>query len=266
MAASKTAESRVGAVAWSTGEGLTRLWLDRPEALNALSERVATDFSRALEQVAREPSRVVILSGRGGAFSAGGDLAFIEANRKRPKADLAPRMRRFYGAFLGLRRLPQATIAAVNGPAVGAGLCLALACDLRVVLSTARLALNFVRLGLAPGLAAWPLARAALGETRARELLLTGRFFTGERLAEWGGASAACATPEELERRVGALAQEIAAASPMALGWLKRELALDNAELERYLALESEGQADCFKAADIVEGVAAVREKRAPRF
>lgn len=256
----------MGAVSWATESGVTRLWLERPEALNALGEAASRDFPAALKRVAREPSRVVILSGRGGAFSAGGDLAFIEASRRRPQSALAPRMRRFYASFLAVRALPQATIACVNGAAVGAGLCLALACDLRVVLSSARLALNFVRLGLAPGLAAWPLSRAVLGEARARELLLTGRFFTGADLAAWGGASAACETQEELESRAGGLAQEVACASPAALLWLKRELALGDAELARYLAHEARGQAACFKGQDIVEGVRAVREKRAPRF
>ncbi len=174
-------------------------------------------------------------------------------------------MRRFYGAFLALRELPQPTIAAVNGAAVGAGLCLALACDLRVVLSTARLSLNFVRLGLAPGLAAWPLARAALGEARAKELLLTGRFFTGAELHAWGAAGALCETPEQVEERALGLAQEIAAASPAATRWLKRELILD-APLERFLAHEARGQAETFKGPELVEGVRAVREKRAPRF
>ncbi|MDE2490252.1 MAG: enoyl-CoA hydratase/isomerase family protein, partial [Elusimicrobia bacterium] len=170
---------------------VTRLTLNRPEALNALSEPLAREFAAAVRRTARERTRVVLLEGAGRAFCAGGDLGFIAENRRRPEAALAARMRRFYGAFLSVRDLPQVTIAKVHGAAVGAGLCLALACDLRVVADDARLAFNFVRLGLNPGMAAWPLARAALGEARARELLFTGRFFAGRELAAWGAAAAA---------------------------------------------------------------------------
>jgi enoyl-CoA hydratase len=102
-------------------------------------------------------------------------------------------MRRFYGSFLSIRGLPQVTITKMQGSAVGAGLCLALATDLRVVCDDARLGFNFVRLGLNPGMAAWPLARFAFGDSRARELLFTGRFFTGRELFDWGAASARAA-------------------------------------------------------------------------
>lgn len=249
-----------------TRERVTRLWLNRPEALNALSEATAKEFEKAVAHVAKLPSRVVVLSGRGAAFSAGGDLAFIEANMKRARADLEKRMKRFYGSFLTLRSLPQATIAEINGPAVGAGLCLAFACDLRYARADAKLGFNFVRLGLAPGLAAWPLARAVLGDGRARELLLTGRFFTGQDLAEWGGASGAFVLPQELTERVERAAAEIASGSPLALARLKRELRAGDADLSRFLKAEAEGQAECFRSRDLAEGVAAIREKRAPRF
>lgn len=253
-------------VAFETREGVTRLWLDRPEALNAMSEDTARAFEAAVARIAKEDSRVVVLSGRGSAFSAGGDLAFIEANMRRSKADLVKRMKRFYGSFLTLRALPQPVIAEINGAAVGAGLCLAFACDLRFARADARLGFNFVRLGLAPGLAAYPLARSVLGEARARELLLTGRFFSGEDLVRWGGAVEALSIPAELTARVDETARLIAAGSPRALRWLKNEIRLGDKDLASYLKAEAAGQADCFPSADLAEGVAAVRQKRAPKF
>src|SRR5579885_2134579 len=141
-------------VEWSTRGAVTRLTLNRPRALNALSEELAAEFAAAVRAIAREPSKAVILSGAGTAFCAGGDLAFIEKNRRRTAPRLVPLMRKFYGSFLSIRALPQVTIAKVHGAAVGAGLCLALACDLRVVSDDARLGFNFVRLGLNPGMAA----------------------------------------------------------------------------------------------------------------
>ena len=251
-------------VSFKTEGAITRLTLQQPEKLNALGEAMAREFPVALRAVAREKSKVVILSGAGKAFCAGGDLAFIEKNRERPKAALQPLMKRFYASFLAIRDLPQVTIAQVHGAAVGAGLCLALACDLRVVSADARLGFNFVRLGLNPGMAAWPLARAAFGEARAKELLLLGDFFSGEQLHRWGAAVAAVPEADlagETERR----AAQIAAHSRLSVAWLFRETRLGE-NLAPYLALEARGQAECFKGPDIEEGVAAIREKRAPKF
>lgn len=252
-------------VSWRTDGSVSTLALERPEALNAMSERMAKDFSAAVRRLAREKSKVVVLSGKGAAFCAGGDLAFIEKNRGRSAAELAPLMRRFYGAFLSIRDLPQVTIAKVHGSAVGAGLCLALACDLRVVADDARLGFNFVRLGLNPGMAAWPLARAAFGDARARDLLFTGRFFTGGDLVSWGAASGSAAGAAELEDVAQGLAGRVAAGSGLSLGLLKAETLLGE-DLGTFLAHEAKGQARAFKGPDIVEGVAALRERRPPRF
>ena len=252
------------AVSWRTEGAVTHLTLAQPDKLNALGEATAREFKAAVARVAREDSRVVVLRGEGKAFCAGGDLGFIEANRKRPQAALAPLMRRFYGAFLAVRSLPQVTLAQVHGAAVGAGLCLALACDLRVVTEDAKLGFNFVRLGLNPGMAAWPLARSIFGDARARELLFLGRFFTGKQLHEWGGACAA-APSAAIDESVKKIAAELCGLSPLSLSLLKSETRVDD-PFSRFLSFEARGQARCFHSPDILEGVAAVRERRAPRF
>lgn len=248
----------------STDGAVTTLTLNRPEALNAMSEALAADFAAAVKRAAKERSRVVVVQGAGSAFSAGGDLAFIEKNRARPKAGLAPLMRRFYGSFLSVRSLPQVTISKIHGPAVGAGLCLALACDLRVAAEDAKLAFNFVRLGLNPGMAAWPLARAAFGDARSRELLFTGRAFTGKDLHAWGAAVSAV-SPAELDAECAALALTVASGSGASLRLLKAETRIGE-DLTASLAHEARGQAETFKGPDIIEGVAAVRGRRPPKF
>lgn len=244
---------------------VTTLTLQRPEAYNAMSEAMADDFRAATARAAKEPSKVLVVRGAGPAFSAGGDLGFIETNMARPQAELAPLMREFYGAFLSIRDVPQVTIASLHGTAVGAGLCLALACDVRVALLDAKFSLNFVRLGLNPGMAAWPLARMAFGDARARELLFTGRGFTGRELVEWGAAIAGAETVDELSVMTVELAKSLAAASGEPLRLLKAETRLGE-KLDPYLAHEAEGQAATFKGQDLAEGVAAVREKRLPKF
>lgn len=252
-------------VSLRTERSITTLRLERPQALNAMSEAMAREFSAAVKRAAREKSKVLVLEAAGPAFSAGGDLGFIEANMKKPQSRLAPIMRRFYGDFLSIRTLPQATIAKVHGTAVGAGLCLALACDLRVVADDAKLGFNFVRLGLNPGMAAWPLARAALGDARARELLFTGRLFSGKDLFAWGGACAVASVPGEIDALCAELAGRIAAGSAESLRLLKAETRI-GFDLSLYLAHEAKGQASTFKGTDIVEGVAAIRQRRAPKF
>ena len=174
-------------------------------------------------------------------------------------------MRRFYGSFLSVRTLPQVTIAKIHGPAVGAGLCLALATDLRVVGDDARLGFNFVRLGLNPGMAAWPLARAAFGDARARDLLFTGRFFSGRELFDWGAASVRAKGSRELAKAADAFASDAASNSSESLRLLKRETRLGE-DLTPFLDFEARGQALTFQGADLAEGVAAVRERRPPRF
>jgi enoyl-CoA hydratase/carnithine racemase len=252
-------------VTWQTQSLITRLRLNRPQALNALTEEMAVDFSLAVKRIAREKSKVVILESDGPAFCAGGDLEFIEKNRKRSAATLAPLMRRFYGSFLSLRSLPQVSIARIHGSAVGAGLCLALACDLRVVMLDAQLGFNFVRLGLNPGMGAWPLARAAFGDARARELLMTGRMFTGHEMMSWSAASASAATPAELEAVADDLARTVASGSFEALRILKTETNLRE-DLNPLLTHEARGQSRTFKGADLAEGLAALRERRSPTF
>ena len=244
---------------------VTTLRLERPEALNAMSEMLAADFAAAIKRAARENSKVVVLEAAGTAFSAGGDLAFIEKNMARPKASLAPLMKRFYGDFLSIRQLPQVTIAKIHGTAIGAGLCLALACDLRVVVDDAKLGFNFVRLGLNPGMAAWPLARAAFGDAKARDLLFTGRLFAGKDLLSWGGACAHAATPAELDAVCAELAGRIASGSAESLRILKAETRIGE-NFSPFLAHEAKGQAATFKGADLAEGVAAIRQRRAPKF
>jgi len=252
-------------VSLRTDRSITTLRLERPSALNAMSEAMAKEFAAAVKRAGREKSKVLVLEAEGPAFSAGGDLAFIEKNMTRPRASLAKIMRRFYGDFLSIRDVPQVTIAKIHGTAVGAGLCLALACDLRVVVSDAKLGFNFVRLGLNPGMAAWPLARAAFGDARARELLFTGRLFSGRDMHSWGGACATAAIASELDGVCAELAGRVASGSGESLRLLKAETRL-GFDLSPYLAHEAKGQALTFKGVDLIEGVAAIRQRRAPRF
>jgi enoyl-CoA hydratase len=175
-------------------------------------------------------------------------------------------MRSFYELFLSVRDLPCPSVAALNGAAVGAGLCVALACDVRIANEQAKLGLNFTALGLHPGMGAtWTLPRL-VGPARAAELLYSGRLVSGAEAAAMGLVNRAVA-PEEVLPAARALAQEFAACAPLANRAVKRALARsEGASLSDQLGVEADHQAGSFQTEDVQEGLAAARERRPPLF
>ncbi len=158
-------------------DGLATVWLNDPDRRNAMSPGMAGDFAQTVAQLKTKdpPLRAVILTGEGTAFAAGGDLGMLQDKIGQNRQINRQSMLDFYESFLSILQLPVPIIAAVNGHAIGAGFCLALACDLRVAASEAKLALNFVRLGLHPGMGATLLLPRLVGHAQASDLLLSGR-------------------------------------------------------------------------------------------
>ena len=173
-------------------------------------------------------------------------------------------MRRFYQRFLCVRELPVPVIAAINGPAVGAGLCFALACDVRVAAPTARMGVTFVGLGLHPGMGCTHFLPKIVGPQVAARMLLTGELITAQQaLAEGLVASVADDAVEAAE----ALANQMAGQAPIAVRTALRTLRTQqDAGLDAALWREADAQAQCYPSADLAEGVSAIREKRKPTF
>ena len=255
--------------------GVALLTFDDPERRNAMTEAMGTALSAAVEQLAVDPAlRVVVLTGAGHAFSAGGDLGMIEAKAEAGRAapgDPARATQRdsmldFYRLFLAVRELPCPTLAALNGAAIGAGLAVALACDLRIASREARLGLNFSRLGIHPGMgSSWTLPRL-VGPAHAADLLFTGRIVSGEEAERLGMVNRAV-DPEAVLPEALAWAEQIAACAPIAVRGTKRALAQSlDASLEDQLAFEAQEQALCYESVDLAEGLAAARARRAPHF
>jgi enoyl-CoA hydratase/carnithine racemase len=250
------------------------LTLNDPERRNAMSEAMGRAFAQRVEQLERDESvRAVILAGAGTAFSAGGDLDMLEHLAEQAHADPDPArpgardfMRAYYAMFLGIRRLPCPTIAALHGHAIGAGLGVALGCDVRLVAREAKLGLSFVRLGLHPGMGStWTLPRL-VGPSLAAELLYTGRLIDGAEAARIGLASRALPAGE-VAPAARALAAEIAASAPLAVRGTRRSLQSSlESTLDAQLDREAAEQAMCYASQDMREGLAASREGRAPRF
>lgn len=250
-------------------DGVAVLTLHDPDRRNAMTEAMGDDLARVCAEVAADDTvRAVVLTGTPPAFSAGGDLSMLEELGRRAREegfDAAPFMRAFYDRFLAVRALPQPTVAAINGHAVGAGLCVALGCDLRVVSTTAKVGLNFATLGLHPGMGGSWLLPQVLGAQTAALWLYTGRLVDGATAATQGLALEAHEADRVLPAAL-AIAAEIAAASPVVTRQLKTTLTEPAADLDGALDREAAVQSISYATEDLREGLQAARDRRAPLF
>jgi enoyl-CoA hydratase/carnithine racemase len=246
---------------------ITRVSLNRPAQANALDVEMGMELEAALKLASREPGvRVILLSGEGKHFSAGGDFAFIEETTRLPREQVRERMLRFYQLYLSVLDVPVPTVALVHGSAIGAGLCLALACDLRVGTRSARLGANFLRVGLHPGMGATLLLPHVAGPARAARLLSTAEVVSGETALAWG-LLGELVDDDELPLAGERVAAQIAKGAPLAARELVETLRAPlRHRLPEALAREAECQADDFATEDIRTAVAAFRRGEAPVF
>jgi enoyl-CoA hydratase len=250
-----------------TGGEIAELVLARPAARNAMSDAMGSEIRRAVDELnADAAARVVLVRGDGEAFSAGGDLSMLAARAKLSEAENRVAMRRFYGDFLSVRSLRVPSLAVIGGPAIGAGLCLAMACDLRIAAAGVKMAASFVRVGLHPGMGATYLLPHLIGPTAATELLLTGRAIDAEEALRLGLVSQVHPR-DALDVAARALASQIAAAAPLAVAETKATLAAAiDRELAGALDREAAAQAVDFGTDDLREALLAAAERRPPRF
>lgn len=247
--------------------GIATLTLDQPAKRNAMSVRMGEEIRAALDTLEhRSDARVLVVAGAGESFCAGGDMAMIEDNTRRPAHESRRVMLDYYDDYLALMRLSMPTIAAVHGYAIGGGLALALACDLRYAAEDARLGVNFARLGIHPGMASTLTLPRAIGPARALELFYTGRLVSGHE-AEAMGLVNRAVPRDRLATAVGEVARAIADNAPQVVRMLKRAVYRGlGAAVATTLEYEAFCQALSYATEDLTEGVAAVRERRPPRF
>jgi enoyl-CoA hydratase/carnithine racemase len=248
-------------------DGIVVVSLAYPERRNAMSAPMTASWGRVIRELRDDRSlRCVVVTGEGTAFCSGGDVGWIGSEPDAGVAALRARMLPFYRTWLSVRDLEVPTIAAINGPAIGAGMCLALACDLRYATEDASLSVPFTALGLHAGMAATWLLPAAAGLPVARELLLTGRTVSGLEAQSLGLVNRAFPA-DRLEAEVDAIASSIAATAPIATRLTKVALASGgHAGFEAALQWEALAQPITLATADLREGLAAQRERRRPVF
>jgi 2-(1,2-epoxy-1,2-dihydrophenyl)acetyl-CoA isomerase len=243
--------------------GVLTITLNRPDVLNAFNADLHRALGAALKDARAEDVRVVVITGAGRGFCVGQDLTeFREA-----AGDIAGRLRGSYHPnILAIRALEKPVIAAVNGPAAGAGLSLACACDVRLASDEATFVPAFINIGLVPDSGSTYLVRRLLGTARAFEWMSSGRRLTAAEAHAWGLVSEVVEA-DRVQARAAELAGELAALPTRGIALTKR--LFDHAEhttLEEQLELEAQLQAAATRTPAFAEGVAAFLEKREPRF
>src|SRR5919109_176732 len=245
--------------------GILLLTLNRPDVYNAANARLHWELSRVWLDIGDDPeTRVVVVTGAGPAFSAGGDLDMIESFQGDIKV-IASVMKEAADIVYNIANLDKPVIAAINGVAVGAGLAVALMADISIISETARLTDGHLRLGVAAGdhaLIIWPLL---CGMAKAKYYLLTSDFLDGKE-AERIGLVSMCVPPQDVLPHALEVATKLATGSQLAIRWTKRALnnwlRVAGPMFDTSLALEMMG----FFGDDVPEGLRAIREKRPPLF
>ncbi len=244
---------------------ITRLTFSDPGKANVMSPDMAPEFAAAVQEIkAHAETRVVILTGEGKAFSGGGHLGMIEELGRHSWSRNREYMLDFYKKYMSLLELDVPVVAAINGAAVGAGLLVAMTADLRVAADDAKMGVNFVKLGLHPGLGGTFTLPFLLGYARAAELLYTGKLITGAEAAAMGLVNKAVPR-DEVSAAAEALAGEIAANAPLTMRALKRNLR-SRLFRELQLVLDDESAAQAAAGAELEEGIKAAKERRPAEF
>ncbi len=249
-------------------EGIATLVMNRPDRLNALNTELVTTLNDALGRIAKDESvRVVVLTGAGRAFCAGGDLALIGHSRTTgTPRELELLLASGTQAVLTMRTMPQPVVAAVNGAAAGAGMNLALAADIRIAAEEATFGQNFSKVGLFPDFGGTYFLPQLVGPAKAAEFFYTGDMIDARTALRLGIVNQVVPATQ-LEAEVSSLAQKIAQGPSLPIRAVKKTLfASEREKLTLALGREVEEQVRCYLSEDCSEGISAFFEKRPPKF
>jgi 2-(1,2-epoxy-1,2-dihydrophenyl)acetyl-CoA isomerase len=255
-------------LSWEQSGAVGTLTLNRPRSLNAWTPQLGEELKGVLDgEAAQDSVRALLLTGAGRGFSSGADLKEGLQAGEDGLPDIRGELKEIYHpAIAAVRRLPKPVIAAVNGPAVGIGCSLALACDLLVAADSAYFSLAFVRIGLMPDGGSTALVPPAVGKARAFQMALLGERVSAAQALEWGLVN--WVHPDDrLMTEARALAQRLAGGPTLA--YANAKLALNRSVypgLDDQLELEADLQHALARSKDMLEGVAAFVEKREPVF
>jgi 2-(1,2-epoxy-1,2-dihydrophenyl)acetyl-CoA isomerase len=248
--------------------GITTIMLNRPEKLNALAGHMRRDLAEALEAASSDRSvHVVVITGAGRAFCAGGDIAAMaELVERRDAEEFSRLLGSARRVVMAIRQMTKPVIASINGPAAGAGCNLAFACDLRIASTNATFSQSFAKVGLHPDWGGTYFLPRLVTPNKACEMFFLGDSMDAAEAHRLGIVNQLVA-PDELEAATRGLAERLREAPPIAIAAAKHAVYMSQAaELEEMLRYETEAQMRCFESLDGCEGVRAFLEKRAPKF
>ena len=248
-------------------DGIAWLTLNRPDRLNAFSPAMLLAFREALQRLSEDPGvGAVIVTGAGRGFCAGGDVKTMPERASQGFEERVEGLRRMHRLPMLLRTMPKVVIAMVNGPAVGAGLGLAMACDLRIAGRSARFGTGFAGVGYSGDFGgSWTLTRL-VGTAKTRELYLLGEIIDAETAQSLGLVNRVV-DDDALHDEAAALARRIADGPRIAYGYMKRNLfAAETEPLATVLEMEAVHQARTAMTEDHLEASRAFAEKRRPVF
>ena len=254
-------------VNWELSDGVGRITLNRPDTLNAWTLEFGRELQSAVEKDAADPAvRAALVTGAGRGFSSGADLKSGMKVHDDGRPDVLAELEVYHAVIRAIRNLEKPVVAAVNGPAVGIGCSLALACDLVMAAESAFFGLAFVNIGLMPDGGSTLFVPAAVGKARAFQMALLGERVPAERALEWGLINAVH-PDDRLMDEAGALVAKLAAGPTRSYASSKRALnRMLYPDMEGQLDLEAELQHALARTDDFLEGVGAFVERRDPAF
>ncbi|HYH58801.1 MAG TPA: enoyl-CoA hydratase [Thermoleophilaceae bacterium] len=256
-------------IQWEQSDGIGRITLNRPETLNAWTSEFGGELGQAVNRDAADPSvRAVLITGAGRGFSSGADLkAGFEPHPDDGMPNVARELHEVYHPIIvGVRELEKPVVAAVNGPAVGIGLSLALACDLILAAESAYFGLAFVNIGLMPDGGSTLFVPATVGKARAFQMAMLGERIEAHRALDWGLINAVHPDDRLMDEADG-LVERLAAGPTRSYAGTKRALnRMLYPDMHGQLDLEAELQHALARSKDFQEGVTAFVEKRQPDF
>lgn len=239
------------------------LTLNRPEHRNALTEEMAGAMEASVREIqGRTDIRVLVITGAEKAFCAGGDLGMLQELVGRETSEIEQRFFDLYNRVLSIRELQIPVIACMNGPAVGAGAALALACDFRWAAKGIQIGFTFVRLGLNPGMASEYLLSRLVGPSKAMELLMSGQTIRSEEALALGLVNR-IASRQRLRRETREFAERLAAMPSGPLAVIKRLIHRGDArDLRELVRVQAHEQALCYQGPDVAKRLQAMVEAR----
>jgi enoyl-CoA hydratase/carnithine racemase len=252
----------------SEDDRIVTITLNRPEKLNAFAGHMRRDLGEALEEAGSDHNvRVVVITGAGRAFCAGGDVKFMaELIERKDSEEFCRLLGSARRVITAIRQMTKPVIASVNGPAAGAGFNLALSCDLRIASTAASFSQSFVKVGLHPDWGGTYFLPRIVSTNKACELFFLGESIDAQEAFSLGIVNRVV-SPDELESATRQLAERLRDAPPIAIAAVKQAVYMSQtAELEEMLRYENEAQLRCFQSHDGQEGTRAFLEKREPKF